>query len=406
MRSDRFGGLSAVAPVAAFLAALVLALPLGGCGEGRAGTEWAGTVDTLPGGAVLVRNPASGVWVEGEGWTIREELRIGSLEGSGPEVFGQVAALEVDALGRIYVAEGQAHEIRVFDAEGRFVRTIGRKGGGPGEFEDVSALFFGPQGNLWVVDQQNARYSVFDTAGAFLTSHRRPVPGMIMPWPGLMDDEGRIYEIGFAMEGPDLLRFGTDLERADTLPMPSSEGPYFEHRTDGGRMRASVPFAPGLVWRLDPRGHLWFGISEEYRIVERSPEGDTLRIIEKEHAPVAVTAEERTEAMERLEWFTRQGGRVDASRLPGTKPAFRRFHVDEEGHLWVVPSVAGEDAGGTADVFDIFDPRGRYLGRVTPPFPLPYSPVLFRDGRLYTVAADELGVPYVVRARILREEVR
>lgn len=60
-----------------------------------------------------------------------EELRIGVAEGSGPESFGRIAGLETDPEGRIYVADGLAYEIRVFDRTGRHLLSFGGKGRGP-----------------------------------------------------------------------------------------------------------------------------------------------------------------------------------------------------------------------------------------------------------------------------------
>ena len=39
--------------------------------------------------------------------------------------------------GRIAIVNQGSDEIRIYDANGRFVNTFGRKGGGPGEFRNV-----------------------------------------------------------------------------------------------------------------------------------------------------------------------------------------------------------------------------------------------------------------------------
>ncbi len=87
-------------------------------------------------------------------------------------------------------AEIQAEELRVFDREGRHVRTIGRKGGGPGEFSQIIGMAWRPDGNLWVVDPSNNRISVIDTAGNFVTSHPTGGSFVMMPWPGGVDSAG------------------------------------------------------------------------------------------------------------------------------------------------------------------------------------------------------------------------
>ncbi len=65
-----------------------------------------------------MQNPATGVWAEDEQWTVVEELRIGSIDDVGPAMLGRVTDFELDALNRIWLFEGQAQELRVFDSTG------------------------------------------------------------------------------------------------------------------------------------------------------------------------------------------------------------------------------------------------------------------------------------------------
>lgn len=126
-------------------------ISFGACGEAGADNAdgWAGTVDTLSNGAIRVSNPEQGLWDDGEGWRLVEELRIGSMDGEGPELFGNIIGLEVDPLGRIYVADSQAREIRVFDARGHHVRTFGGRGEEPGECEGKVHWFRTDSGDPW-----------------------------------------------------------------------------------------------------------------------------------------------------------------------------------------------------------------------------------------------------------------
>ena len=78
---------------------------------------------------------ASQLITDGEPLEACEVLRLG--EGLDvPEwlAFVRTPDLMLDAMGRVYVRGGQDAAIAVLDAEGGFVRTIGRKGEGPGEF--------------------------------------------------------------------------------------------------------------------------------------------------------------------------------------------------------------------------------------------------------------------------------
>jgi len=143
--------------------ALVLCWACGGDGGGDAGA----VVDTLASGAVRVRNSGRPAVAP---WHLAEDLRIGSVDSDGPDQFGHVRDVTADALGRIYVLDSQAKEVRVFEPNGRHLRTIGREGEGPGELAHPIRLEWGPEGALWIVDFGNRRYEVFDTTGTRLTS--------------------------------------------------------------------------------------------------------------------------------------------------------------------------------------------------------------------------------------------
>lgn len=384
--------------------ALAAALLLAACG-GSPEAGWRGTMETRADGVVLVRSPEQGAWGEGEGWRVEEELRIGTAEGAGPALFGEVAAVEADSLGRIWVLDRQARELRVFDARGAHVRTLGREGGGPGEFRDPVGMAWAPDGALWVADPAAGRYTVFDTAGHFVASHPRRVGGYSLPWSGGFSADGRLYEVAVAARGhevaPALLHFDAALAPADTVPLPAHRGEQFELRSPGGGMMAAgVPFTPGQVVAVDPRGFLWVGTSDRYRLAQLRLDGDTARVVERAAAPVPVTAAEREQAVQELEWFTRQGGRIDPGRIPAHKPAFEQVLVDGGHGIWVRPALPAGEPGAA---FDVFDAEGRYQGRVRLPGGVGrFPPPVIRGDVLYGVARDSLDVPHVVRARIVR----
>ncbi len=365
---------------------------------------WKGSVDTLATGKIIVHNTDDPIWPEGREWRVIEELRIGTVEGAGPDLFGAITWLELDPLGRIWVLEGQAQEVRVFEADGSHVRTIGRKGGGPGEFAQALHIQLGPDGHMWVADPQNNRFSVIDTAGVFVEGKRAPGGFTIQPWPGGFDAAGFYYSPvpRFGQDDPfrlGLVRLDAGFEPVDTLVTPSLLEPErFELRTEDRYAAMGVPFTGSFRWRLAPSGRFWGLFTADYRLVELSPDGDTLRTITRDFSPVPVTGADREDAREELEWFIQEGGKVDWSRIPDTKPAAEDFYLDDRGNVWVLP-VMPRDQEWRA--LDVFDPEGRYLGRVELPFPLHGRPVI-RGDVLLAVTQDELEVPYVVRARIER----
>jgi len=254
-----------------------------------------------------------------------------------------------------------------------------------------------------VEDNDNNRYSVFDTTGAFVTSFPRQSNWFGYAWNGRFDDDGFLYleQHQFAPEGriDRLAKFDTTMTLLDTFPLPTYDAPAYELVRNGRvRMAANIPYSPRLVWTVASDGTIWSGVSGEYRLYQRSLGGDTLRIVEREYDPIPVTSEERETALE-AEFYERmreQGAEIDPGRIPEHHPAWNGFSVDPEGYLWVVPEVADS----TTTAIDVFEPSGRYLGRLTldatirPLYPGP----LVRGDYVYGIARDELGVSYVVRA--------
>lgn len=351
-----------IAPLRQSISLPILLLLLGGCSRDAA-DRWAGTIETRGDRVVVVRNPEQGVWREGEGWTLEEDLRIGMVDGVGPKLLRSVAAVEVDAHGRVWVLERAAREVRVFDPQGRWVRTVGRAGEGDGELGDPVGLAWAPDGTLWVADPGHARYTVFDTAGIFINTHPRNVDGIALPWRAAFASDGLLYEVAPAEKDGErrmaVLRYDAGAEPLDTLLLPFAAPP-----SDSA---AGAPFLAAL----NPDGSVWIGSSDRYRLVRLRFSRDTARVVERAAPPV-----------------------------PGQPAAMLDVALDSAGGFWVRPALP---AGEPSAAFDVFDAEGRYQGRVPFPGGLDLTPPpVIRGGALYGVTRDATGALYVIRARIRR----
>jgi hypothetical protein len=349
-----------------------------------------------------------GLWTEGEGWSLQEELRIGSPEGEGPEVFGSVSGLAVTEDGRILVLDNQARELRIFGADGAHLRTVGGDGSGPGEFRGPVGVDVDPaDGAIWVVDPQNARYSVFEADGTFRTTHPRPLTFHAWPFPGGFAEDGFLFD---AADGQHLIRIEVTADGPavrDSLEVPSAPSEMIRvQREDGtGMMSMPRPYGPRMHWRLTRQGLLWSGVSDAFRLVLQDPAGNTLAVALRSYEPVPVSRVEadsiRDLYQERIAGFG-TGIQVEGNLSPPShKPAFIGFVVDDEGGVWAEPFRAPE----APRVLDVFQPDGTYLGPVDVDPGLDAVTVLpvFRGDRMYAIVRDELDVPYVVRYRINQE---
>jgi hypothetical protein len=98
------------------------------------------------------------------------EVRVGGAAATGPEYeFTVIRDVAVGPNGSMYVTQGQEQEIRVYDALGKYVRTIGRKGGGPGEFTGLGSIGFVAD-TLYATDFRQRRMTLFRADGSLIST--------------------------------------------------------------------------------------------------------------------------------------------------------------------------------------------------------------------------------------------
>lgn len=410
------------------LAVLLLVAACGGDAESR----WSGSVETLPNGAVRVSNPAQGVWEEETRWRLTQEQVLGTIDGPEPTVFAAVIAIEVDSSGRVYVLDRQANQLRIFDAAGEHIRSVGRAGEGPGEYANANGLLWMTPDTLVVIDQRGNRYSILTSEGEYVRSVARSLGFYGWSFSGAYRN-GTLYEQTSVGRGetsrPALLgtalRAGvvptdaavgaslvTDSDNpaspasagVDTVYLPLTAGPAYESfrvQNERGGMVMGVPFTARPVYRIDGAGDIWHGRGSEFRIVRSTFTGDTLMEIMLEAEPVPVTADELRTWQEgpAVAQFLERGGKLDLERIPRVKPFFDDLLVDDEEFLWVFRPTSGARA-----TVAVFDPRGRYMGTLHAEglHRDPYIRPIVRNGRLYIVGRDDLDVQHIFVFRIDR----
>lgn len=400
--------------------ALVLViLTLAACGDNTGPPITELSIDTLADGSVLVSNPVHGPWDADPDarWRLVESLRIGTATAGGPEAFESINRITIDALDRLWVVDYLAGHVKVFDAEGRHVRTIGRQGEGPGEFIRLSSVLRGPNGNMWIADDRLRRYEIFDTAGTRIGGHR-----YVTQWSGAWIDRGlfissdgwyedkpvyRVYRLG---AGGRLEADGRVLELPEEPPDP----PMMEFTAEGATVTYAlpIPFAPKDwsvtgreldMWWSDGRDH-----GERYEIRHIDLEsGRTLRTVVRQYEPSPISDSARVAAVSALLESVRMDHNVpwverpdeEAIRaVPHVYSPLTRFYRSGDGTLWVLRALAGDVVG-----FDVFDEEGRFLGQ--PELPDGFRTMVVRRitrDAMYLIDTDELGVDYVVRLDIVR----
>jgi sugar lactone lactonase YvrE len=148
----------------------------------------------------------------------------------GPEHFDRLTSVTVNPEGTLIYAvdiggvSSERHVVRVFDGDGKFKMDIGRRGTGPGEFNLPRDLAIGKDGKLYVVDGGNFRVVVFDRDGKYVNafgSVGRQLGNFARPKEIATDPEGNVYVVDtafgnfqiFSEDGQLLLFVGSRDER-------------------------------------------------------------------------------------------------------------------------------------------------------------------------------------------------
>ncbi len=404
---------SGLLPVICVLS-VALVLQSAGCGVPGAdpGDAWSGSIDTLESGVIVIQNTGESSWSPERAWRVVEEIRIGSDSDDDAVLIGHVESFDVDARGRIFALDSQSQEIYVFDASGELTRSVGGQGAGPGEFEQAHAIDLGDDGRLWVMEMQHGQLTIIDENGDYLGAERVASTGWsYSPYPGGMDHKGRYNAAVIVQEEDDshleLARYDQSFVPIDTIKIPSRTEPteMFEYVTErGATYSATIPFRGSFSWRFSPGGNFWTLQTKKYELSEVTGAGETLRRVTLDHDPLPVTESDREQAIESLSWLLEEGGKIDRSKIPKTKPVVSNFFCDDEGNLWVMRIPEDEeDEGDEGQWIDLFGSEGRFLGGIRLPFSLRANPEpIVRSGFLYGITTNELGAEIIVRARIIK----
>ena len=250
-------------------------------------------VDTLNGGRIVVSNPDSPPTDAGATPTLVEVLRIGSLDGSC-DAFGEVTSIAVDGDGRIYVADRQASEIRVFSPRGECVRTFGRSGEGPGEFRWLAGITWQPPGYLWAIDAIRDRFTVFDSLGTVLATHPLQLGrSASLPWPMWVDAERRLHL--WLPSSRSIVKYGVGpgLDSLASIQVPEIPQEMYTTQSRGISALSPIPYSPDIRWTVGPTGNVWLADNSVFALHETTYGGDTLRTVELDRRAPRLEGRER-----------------------------------------------------------------------------------------------------------------
>jgi len=355
---------------ALFLSVIIL---LVSCGKQKA--AWKGTIADVD-GVTVVKNPKQPMYGE-EVFSLEEELSIGEVGGREEYMFSETGTIAVDDEERIYVSDRKETHIKVFDKDGVYLMTIGRKGQGPGEFERISGMQITHKKELLVFDFNMRRLSFFTVDGKLIET--------------LSISELRPFELNVNSKRNYIIKsVAIDLltnQSISELKIYDANLSLLQTVAAPGPSDIFNPFDPFFIWKLAKDDNIVYGYNETYELRILDSGGKLIKKIVKEYDPVKITKEEKQEAEKKYS----PPNKID---YPPFRPAYRYFTLDDEGRIFVETFEKTEDGNGY--YHDIFDSEGRYIAKI----PLRFAPRILKKKKLYAIEEDEDGYQYVKRYKV------
>ena len=348
--------------------------------------EWKGTI-IKEGEVTVVKNPKEPM-SGSDVLFLKEELSVGKAEGKEEYLFydirSPVSNVDVDAQNNIYVLDIKASQVKVFDKDGHFVRTIGRKGQGPGEFEGAWKIFISSGNELIVEGLMSRRLDYFSLAGVYI---KRVSIAQANIAEVNMDSTGTIYGVSSIQDrnNPriELKKFDRNLRVLGTLDMV----PKWNHERDGYN-----PFVGGIQQHILPGDQVLIGSNRKYELKVFDSQARLIKIIQKEYEAARVTKED---IEEREKGMIYKGGSGPGPQYVKFLPPFMSFMTDDKGWIFVRLNERTKDR--KYSLYDIFDAEGKCLAKQV----FRFWPVLWKKGKLYAVEENEDGNQFLKRYNVI-----
>jgi hypothetical protein len=329
-------------------------------------------------------------------------LSLGGAEATGPAQFYQIMGVHVDARERLWVADGQSGELRLFGPDGSHWKTRGGRGEGPGEFLRMRLLGSFRGDTVAVADDANGRVTVFDPEGEAARTVRLPSVDEVIPLGRRVFEDGTVLAQvprilrASSLEADQILGDTVRLVRVDLVEATSRHellgaGPLWLWT---GRSQVPIPFTINAAYAVSGASvHFASGATFRVRVFEGGRLSEMYGVARDAQAMTGMHLEAYRAY---LDEYVPEALRVDYLAAldhparPAVLPAYDLLVVAGEGTAWA--QLYSPDPAGVR-TWDVFGPDREWLGEVETP--AGFTIMHVTDDKLTGVWRDELGVEHV-----------
>lgn len=373
-------------------------------------SQWKGKIE-YEDGVKVIKNPNEPLYGEIT-FELEEDLSIANEEDEN-YVFYRLRDIQVDTNGNIYVLDSGNHRLQVFNKNGNYLRTIGKKGQGPGEFNTPSFMSLDKEtGNILLTDR-SMTVQIFDEKGQYIDKSIH-LAELLRDF--YVDSYGSIWG-EFILPGLDENHSIKKVSSTGETEKTIAEIPYYTNRIKLSHLKAGYTaniggyfFTHGyeydlFISKIDHDTFI-YGNSKEYELVVVDETGKTLFRIRKDETPEKITKNEEERIKNRIIGEIAKKGYFEPDisiEFPEQKPYFFSILTDSRGRIYVRKNPISRESDET-HIYDMFSKDGYFLSRII----IPIFPDVILDGYLYTCYENEkTGEELVKRYRIKNwEQIR
>ncbi|MGB7296695.1 MAG: 6-bladed beta-propeller [Candidatus Aminicenantales bacterium] len=333
-------------------------------------------------GIPVVYNPKEPVPQAGQPskFTLKEDFTIGKDTEDPNCMFSGLQHTQVDEEEYMIAADWKECLIKVYDRNGKHVRSFGRKGQGPGEIglPYYLGIF---QGNKIVVhDQMNGKFIIYSREGELLKEVPMGIYRTITRFK--VDSEGNFYAFPRTF---DETKVSFELKKFDPALEPLATFATYEVTRNPRVVRAFQPAQQLFVQISRDENIIWLE-PLKYELTLMNREGKAVRKIVKDYEPVKITEAHEKRLIQQTwgDQGIRPGYKFD---IPKHFPPVRAFYVDDDERIYVRTYDYVEKEGQQLDRYDVFDPEGRYIAKFY--HPRAETAQAFRKNKMYVRVEEE-----------------
>ena len=297
--------------------------------------------------------------------------------------FSQLGNFIVDNDGIIYALDFKEQKIKVFDADGKFVHSFGKKGQGPGELQMPAGLHLAPGSELAVDDVLAKKMVYFTKEGKYIREvsyvTRLALVNLIM------DPSGNFIGREMKLEGQEMffeiVKLDSKMNALFSLdkigfpiPIPGS----------GNKINLMDMIS---IYQFDNSGNIYYGRNRDYEINIYTQDGKLVKSIRKDFQSQKITEEDKEEILSRLDSLPNMGP-VSFRKMfefPKMFPPFQSFTIDENSRIIFRTWEKGQEKDSF--IHDVFDSEGRFIAK----FPSKINFAVWKNGKVYAAEENEEG---------------